>query len=70
MKNGWLCEPYILYSERILIKSVVGQFIIFANFEEKKNHQTLNTSFDIWKIKLKNEKEKKKGAKRKICLII
>jgi len=29
------------------IKSVVGQFIIFANFEEKKNHQTLNTSFDI-----------------------
>lgn len=28
------------------IKSVVGQFIIFANFEEKKN-QTLNTSFDI-----------------------
>jgi len=28
------------------LKSVVGQFIIFANFE-KKNHQTLNTSFDI-----------------------
>jgi len=50
---------YILLNE---LKSVVGQFIIFANFE-KKNHQTLNTSFDIWKIKLKNEKEKRSKKK-------
>jgi len=31
-------NPILLYSERIL-KSVVGQFIIFANFEKNKNNR-------------------------------
>lgn len=52
-------NPILLYSERIL-KSVVGQFIIFANFEKNKNKRPwiLVLTFEK-KRKLKNNTKKK-----------